>query len=173
MPGDSRGTSDHCGPHPGRRRQPLPHWSCKAGWAAGLQLCLSVCRLGRVWEGIACTEAWRLALVDWKAKCRSSADLQCPAGQAPRLLPAALPQPSAELSQLCLHHRPRGRLLLDGCTAPGAGPGPGPAARHRYPHLSHSTSLRAEPHRSKEHWTRPELLTSLCVHSFMYLLIPK
>lgn len=39
MPGDSRGASDHSGPCPGRRGQPLSYWTCKA--------CLSVW-VGRV-----------------------------------------------------------------------------------------------------------------------------
>lgn len=62
-------------------------------------------------------------------------DLQCPAGQTPRHLPAALPQPSAELPVLCFRRRPGGRLLPAGCTAPGGrpGPGPGPAAWLRDP----------------------------------------
>nr|KAF6297035.1 putative sphingolipid transporter 3 (putative) [Myotis myotis] len=60
-------------------------------------------------------------------------DLQCPAGQTPRHLPAALPQPSTEFPVLCFRHRPWGWLLPAGCTAPGAGPGTGPAAWLRDP----------------------------------------
>ncbi|XP_039742366.1 protein spinster homolog 3 isoform X2 [Pteropus medius] len=82
MPRDSRGASDHSGPHPRRRWQPLSHWTY----------------------------------------------LQRPASQAPRLLPATFPQSSAELSVLHLRHRPGGRLLPTGCTAPGRRPGPGQAA---------------------------------------------
>lgn len=49
MPRDSRGASDHSGPHPRRRWQPLSHWTCKAGWAAELQACPSVWGVGKVW----------------------------------------------------------------------------------------------------------------------------
>lgn len=41
VPRHGRGTPDHSGPRPGRRWQPLPHWTCKES--------LSVCR-GGTWE---------------------------------------------------------------------------------------------------------------------------
>ncbi|XP_025719754.2 protein spinster homolog 3 isoform X5 [Callorhinus ursinus] len=87
VPGDSRGASDHGGPHPGGCQQPLPHWPY----------------------------------------------LQHPEGRAPRLLPAVLPQPSAELPVLHLRHRPGRWLLPANRAAAGEGPGPGPAAGHRDP----------------------------------------
>uniref|UniRef100_A0A673V3U7 Sphingolipid transporter 3 (putative) n=1 Tax=Suricata suricatta TaxID=37032 RepID=A0A673V3U7_SURSU len=45
VPWDSRGPADHSGPHPGRRRQPLPHWTGEqqplggVGWGGAARAC--------------------------------------------------------------------------------------------------------------------------------------
>lgn len=138
MPRDSRGASDHDGPHPGGRRQPLPHWPCKGGsrWGRG-----------------AATAGWPGGPGRRSLSLQISSTLR--AGRPDSYLQSFL---SLQQSFLCCTFviaLGGGCFLLTalqlerdqaGAQQPGTGtPSPPTSAR-----------LGAEPHRSREHGPPPE-----------------